>query len=274
MTPLLTDPSPAGGRPVIASVSGGKDSTALCLHLKERGIAFTAVHMDTGWEHPSTDEYIRETLDPLIGPIEWISPPLGFAELCIKRQMFPSRLKRFCTSELKIKPILRWAWERFAAERPLNAVGIRADESRAREELDEYEDKEWFTEWRPLIRWTFDDVRAIHQRHNLRPAPLYLMGASRVGCWPCIFARKSEIAALAKIDPARIDDIRDLEARVQAAAKDGGVRTLFHSHSKEGTIDIDAVVKWATCGHQQELFHNPEDYGCTRWGFCDTGGDE
>ena len=57
------------GRLVIASVSGGKDSTAMCLHLKERGIPYRAVYMDTGWENAETYRYIEEELPGYIGPI-------------------------------------------------------------------------------------------------------------------------------------------------------------------------------------------------------------
>mgnify|MGYP005834036721 CR=1 FL=1 len=39
-----------GDRQVIASVSGGKDSTAMCLNLQELGIPFRPVFMDTGVE--------------------------------------------------------------------------------------------------------------------------------------------------------------------------------------------------------------------------------
>lgn len=49
-------------KPVIASVSGGKDSTALCLWLKENNLPFVPVHMSTGWEHPDTEVYISEVL--------------------------------------------------------------------------------------------------------------------------------------------------------------------------------------------------------------------
>ena len=45
-------------RPIIASVSGGKDSTAVMLYLREKGISFTPVFCDTGWEHPITYDYL------------------------------------------------------------------------------------------------------------------------------------------------------------------------------------------------------------------------
>ena len=76
--------------------------------------------------------------------------------------------------------------------------------------------------WRPLLAWTLDDVIAIHRRHGLAPNPLYLAGASRVGCWPCIYARKDEIRHVADTDPARIDLIRSLEAELSASASKRG----------------------------------------------------
>jgi 3'-phosphoadenosine 5'-phosphosulfate sulfotransferase (PAPS reductase)/FAD synthetase len=55
------------GRPLFASLSGGKDSTALGLWLRAQGVQFTPVFMDTGWEHPATYEYIQSVLVPLFG---------------------------------------------------------------------------------------------------------------------------------------------------------------------------------------------------------------
>ena len=59
-------------RRIIASVSGGKDSAAMCLHLRELGIPYDAVFMDTGWEHPATYDYLRGPLTGALGPIRWL----------------------------------------------------------------------------------------------------------------------------------------------------------------------------------------------------------
>lgn len=133
---------------------------------------------------------------------------------------------------------------------------------------------------------------AIHQRHDLSPNPLYLRGASRVGCWPCIHARKEEIRFLADTDPGRIDEIAALEdevtagAEARAAAKGETLASLgfttptfFHprTRSMAGVVwRIRDVAAWSKTGHggkQVELFSDPQD-GCARWGFCESTGDK
>jgi len=45
-------------RPLVANVSGGKDSTAMALFLIDQGLDFEPVFCDTGWEHEDTYEYL------------------------------------------------------------------------------------------------------------------------------------------------------------------------------------------------------------------------
>jgi 3'-phosphoadenosine 5'-phosphosulfate sulfotransferase (PAPS reductase)/FAD synthetase len=304
-----------GDRVVIASVSGGKDSTAMCLHLKELGIPYIAVNMDTGWEHADTDHYVREVLPDIVGPIETISAdwqvrpevqgyvdeletllgrPSQMARMVLHKAMFPSRIRRFCTQELKLRPMSRYV--KGLEDEPVNAVGVRAAESAARAKLPEWE---WWKEadceqWRPLLSWSDQDVVDIHKRHSVPPNPLYLRGAHRVGCWPCIYARKSEIRNIADTDPARIAVIARLEEIVTQLARDkfdeagtlpkyevsgwfmGPTRHRSETSARAVTPwPIARVVEWAKTkrgGRQVELFAPPaREWGCMRWGVCDTG---
>ena len=55
-------------RPIVCSVSGGKDSIAMALWIKEQGLEESNdvhyVFADTGWEHPVLYEYIESTVKP------------------------------------------------------------------------------------------------------------------------------------------------------------------------------------------------------------------
>ena len=131
----------------------------------------------------------------------------------------------------------------------------------------------------------------LFQLTDMPPNPLYLKGAQRVGCWPCIFARKGEIRQIAELDPKRIDMIRDLEAKVQSAAEvrqavkgttleaQGHMRPTFFTalgslrvNGASKQIPIDDVVKWSETAHggkEYEPFVDRSGEGCLRWGICD-----
>ncbi len=269
---------------VVASISGGKDSAALSLWLTEQGIEHDRLFADTGWEHPATYEYLRGPLTEKLGTITEVRSHLGgMADVVRKRMMFPGRLRRFCTQEFKIRPIARWCKK--SDVELVNAIGVRAAESRARAGLPRWDVAAGFDSelWRPLIDWTEQDVIKMHQRHGLAPNPLYLRGAARVGCWPCIFSRKREIALVAKLSPERIDLIRQLEQEIGDGAEarmaaDGKFRnrpTFFHPRGLNSDcndfVPIDEVVEWARTAHggRQMLLLDTEPAGCVRWGMCE-----
>ncbi|NDB96078.1 MAG: hypothetical protein EBZ78_07975 [Verrucomicrobia bacterium] len=293
------------------SLSGGKDSAAAALYLREQGIDHVRVWMDTGWEHPDLYAHL-DYLESQLGPIVRLAPrmpvlspavlprveeiealigrsPSGFVRWAVYKGMFPSRMRRYCTQELKVRPFLRWVDQQ--DDDVLNVVGIRAAESAARANLPEREampGAEHVEVWRPILRWTEADVIAIHQRHGLRPCPLYLRGASRVGCWPCIMANKGELALLAK-DDRRVQAIRALEALVgdmaeARASNRHGRPAMFQASAPVKTpegpaypcIPIDDALTWARTergGRQLRLGDWGREDGCVRWGMCDTGGD-
>lgn len=116
--------------------------------------------------------------------------------------------------------------------------------------------------------------------------PLYLRGHDRVGCYPCIFSKKEEIALIADQAPWRIDEIRNLETQSTAsrvernAAKPGRYAytqaTFFQTRSK-GIMDIDAIASWARTPHgnaKLNLLREPPSGGCLRWGLCEPPSSE
>lgn len=280
------------GRRVVASVSGGKDSAAMSLYLTELGIDHDRVFCDTGWEHELTYEYLRGPLAEKLGPITWLDPPLKMEELIQRRGIFPQRIRRFCTQELKVFPLAKHLNARMdAGEDIVTSVGIRAAESAARAKMPQWEWQDGFDceVWRPLLSWSEQDVIDIHKRHGLPPNPLYLRGAARVGCWPCIYARKDEIRFVADTDPARIDRIRQLEQLVTIGAKHRAEKrgeelvnppAWFQAKTGGGgeCWPIDKVVQWSRTSHggkQFELFEaDTRDQGCMRWGLCETSSGE
>lgn len=294
----------------ILSLSGGKDSVAAALYLVEKQIPHRRVFMDTGWEHPDLYDHLDYLAD-ILGPIERISAPLPklpadvladveaieavlgispsvFVRWTVHKGMFPSRKFRFCTQFLKVRPFLAYVEELDADI--INVLGIRAEESAARSKLPERElmpGAEHIEVWRPLIRWTEADVIAIHQRHNVRPCPLYLRGSTRVGCWPCIQSNKTALQQLG-LDAKRLSAIRMLEeltgdraeARAEAKGKTLANRpTMFQTvtRDKEGKrkcIPIDDVIAWSNTkrGGRQMMIDGSwgREAGCVRWGMCET----
>lgn len=302
------------GRRVVASISGGKDSAAMSLWLHEQGIEHDRVFFDTGWEHELTYKYLRGPLTEKIGPVVEVKAPVPDVPLdrlsprvrvaieggsamvarILKKGMFPSKRRRFCTQELKALPARAYLKSRIdAGEDVINCVGIRAAESEKRSRMTEWEHSDDFDcdVWRPLLTWSEQEVIDIHKRHGLVPNPLYLQGASRVGCWPCIYARKSEIRHIAEVDPERIALLRELEHDVYALAKErydarnetfeslGYQAPAWFQAPLGGSGEpwlIDRVIEWARTirggveEDKQELLFASHNDGCMRWGLCET----
>lgn len=258
----------------IVGFSGGKDSLATALLCRDLGPT-TLLHADTGWEHPGHRNYITRTADAL--GLELVTVRRengGMADLIRHKKMFPARTRRFCTSELKIKPIGKYLRE--LDEEVCNTVGVRAEESAARAKLGEWF---WFDEgdcwgWRPLLKWPLARVLEKIRSAGLDLHPHYHEGASRVGCWPCIYARKAEIRGLPW---SRIEEIAELEREIEAMARDGGRRSFFHckdplnTETGTGFVPIERVHEWSRTsrGGRDLLLDLPVEAPCVSWGLCE-----
>jgi len=248
------------------------------------------VFADTGWESPVTYEYL-DTLRNVLGiTIDVVRPENDMVESIRKRAGFPARMQRWCTQELKAKPLKQYHEEMWESGcDTISAVGIRADESTARAKLPEWEDCSrwggWV--WRPLLLWTVEDVLRAHHRHGVPVNPLYERGHNRVGCYPCIMSGKQEIKLVAQLDPGRIDLIEKLEAECEAERvvrnleKPGRYAhkqaSFFQSRTNGAPMTIRETVTWSNTkrgGKQLELIQDPPDGGCFRWGMCEAPGEE
>ena len=181
-----------------------------------------------------------------------------FLDLCLLRGGFPSMKRKYCTDHLKIKPVFNGIVEPLydAGHSVCQWLGIRRDESPRRKHAGRHEkvsvrDVDYWL-YRPVLEWTVETVMAMHRRHNLPINPLYLKGTSRVGCWPCINARKNEIRLVAEMSPDAIDKLEEWEDIVSEASKSGCATFFFardrakpgeqFDHKKHG---IRAQADWA-----------------------------
>src|ERR1044071_7416083 len=117
------------GKPTrhVLSMSGGKDSTALALYMRDRVPEMEYVFCDTGKELKETYEYLQLVEVKLCKKIVRLNAHLGFDHwLDVYGGYLPSPGMRWCTKMLKLKP-----FEEYVGEQPvISYVGLRADEDR------------------------------------------------------------------------------------------------------------------------------------------------
>lgn len=154
------------------------------------------VFNDTIWEHELTYGYITEMRDSLLEDLDFhILPSMGMEKLVEIKKRVPSAKARFCTEELKVKPLIDFL-KSINDEYELYD-GKRRDESESRSQIQEREWSDWYDCWvnHPLAYWTVEQVFAIASKYGIKPNPLYLMNSGRVGCFPCVLINHREAKA-------------------------------------------------------------------------------
>jgi hypothetical protein len=166
----------------------------------------------------------------------------------------------------------------------LSWQGVRSDESLSRRYLPECDEVGGgLFNYRPLLKWKVADVFEAHRHAGIQPNPLYLQGANRVGCMPCIHCAKGELRQIALRWPQEIDRVREWE-RIVSEASRRGVSTFFnatddptYSEADEishETYGIDRVVEWSMTsrgGRQFDMFARLDIGGCSSaYGLCES----
>ncbi len=181
----------------IMGLSGGKDSAALAVYLRDKVPDIQYFFCDTGAELPETYEFLTK-LEAYFGErIHRLGSDRDFDHwLDVYRGTLPSANMRWCTKQLKIAPLEKFIGE----DEAISYVGIRADENR-----------EGYVSTKPNIKAAFPfKERGLVKADVLRlledsgiGLPDYYRWRSRSGCYFCFFQRKIEWVRLAEEHPDR-----------------------------------------------------------------------
>lgn len=190
----------------VLSLSGGKDSAALAIYLRDRVPEMEYIFNDTAKELPETYEYLDRISDYLGKPVKRLNADKGFDHwLEIYGGMIPSNHRRWCTKVLKLKP-----FEAYIGDDPvINYVGIRADENRA-----------GYVSTKPNIQPVYPfiedglvlaDIKRILRESGVGMPPYSAWGRSRSGCFFCFYQQKIEWVRLLETHPDLFDKAQEYE---------------------------------------------------------------
>ena len=193
----------------ICGISGGKDSSALALYLREQVPEMEYFFCDTGAELPETYEFLTR-LEVILGkPIARLNSERGFDHWFeVFRGALPSPQMRWCTKVMKIKPIEAWIGD----EPAISYVAIRADEA----------NRKGYISTKPNIESRFpfvddgidhDGVMKILDDAGIG-LPGYYEWRTRSGCYFCFYQRKAEWVGLAERHPELYERAIAIEQKV------------------------------------------------------------
>ena len=193
----------------ILGLSGGKDSAALAIYLKDQG---HDEHMeyffcDTGAELREVYEYLDRLEDYLGTSIQRLSSGRDFDHHLKRFNGFlPAPHARWCTRVMKLEPL-----EAFVGNDPcISYVGIRADENRGGYISHKSNIKAVY----PFIDEGIVKSDVFRILEDSVGVPDYYKWRSRSGCYFCFFQRRDEWIGLADNHP-------DLFAKAKKYEKTG-----------------------------------------------------
>lgn len=206
------------GASLVLSVSGGKDSDAMCHHLldlrEDEGWPGNVcmVHADLGArvEWQQTPDYVENLARRKGIPLHLVRWTHG--DLIDRiwqryykdptRPCWPSAQMRYCTSDLKRGPISRWIRNMFPSGNVICAMGLRAEESTARAKKTTFQLRKdssaptkgrFVYDWLPIHDWTESDVWDCIRQHGNTYHEAYSLGNHRLSCALCVLASLNDL---------------------------------------------------------------------------------
>jgi 3'-phosphoadenosine 5'-phosphosulfate sulfotransferase (PAPS reductase)/FAD synthetase len=180
----------------ILSLSGGKDSTALAILMRNSVPDMEYVFCDTNKELPETYDYLNQVEAYLGKKITRIEAARGFDHwLTLFQGYLPSIQARWCTSYLKLKP-----FEDYVGDGPIiSYIGLRADENRDAR----ISHKPNITVVYPFKEQNigYEGVQKILIESGIGMPPYTKWGRSRSGCYFCFFQKSIEWVKLLENHP-------------------------------------------------------------------------
>ena len=223
------------GALVFCNHSGGKDSQAMYLHLREvvPTDQLIIIHADLGdlVEWSGVKEHIRANIDGRKLEIAHAyyrdgssKDLLGYVR---KRGKWPSNSNRFCTSDLKRDPIgreIKRIMKERGVTRAINCMGLRAEESPNRAKKLPWQLNERLTVNKRVHRTVWDCNPILHMKEHevfaaiaaaeQKPHWAYAAGMSRLSCSFCVLAGQKDLRTAAKLRPDLLQIYLDLEQEI------------------------------------------------------------
>ena len=228
----------------ILMLSGGKDSTALAIHMRDRIPEMEYVFCDTDKELPETYEYLTKIEYFLGKKVVRLIDDRGFDHwLEVYRGYLPSSNMRWCTRMLKMKP-----FEKYVGDTDVMMyVGIRADEDRAA-----------YVSTKPNIKTvlpfkeegiTIEGVHRILDESGVG-LPSYYDWRTRSGCYFCFFQRRSEWVGLTGKAPR---PVRTLSKRYEKVNEETGERYTWNQRESLDELSAPERITQIKARHRQAM---------------------
>ena len=198
----------------ILCMSGGKDSTALALYMRDRVPDMEYVFCDTDKELDETYDYLNRVEAFLGKQIVRLNASRGFDHwLEVFGGYLPSPSMRWCTKMLKLKPFEDYVGD----DRVVSYVGIRADEDR----LGYISTRSNISARFPFKEDGIDyaGVMKILDDSGIGMPPYLNWGRTHSGCYFCFFQRPIEWVRLLETHPDLYDKAEAYEKLSEEAGK-------------------------------------------------------